>query len=798
MLSDCLKHCISAVALLLLGSQTVSAQTSVPASSYIFPAGGQRGQTVDFMVGGLFLLDDPWFEMLGTGVDSAARLHTGKTVWFEGPMLTGQRAREPDEYPRDHQGIVSIAADAPAGIRPWRVWTSQGATAARVFVIGEFPEVVEQEIDGDPVPQHVTLPVTVNGRVFPRSDLDIWTFEAKRGEIYTIELSAKSLLSPLDARIALFTDGQEIADDIGTHSRDPVIQFEAQYDGRHQVHVHDVGYAGGQAFVYRLTLRHGRRTTWIYPYGGRRAASTQFEIGLRPVDLQGEPQTTFMTLDLSADERNFLRLPLSIDGRTTEPVRLEISDLPERLEVEPNDVPTEAMPLTAPVVLNGRIDSPGDIDVWPVVAQAGRTLELRLTAGRHGSPLQPDLAVVDTDGTILAPTPEQPIRENTSSADRSIMFEPAQDGICMVRVQDRFPSRGGPDFGYRLQVGSAAPGFRLEFDSDALTTVRGSQGSLPVRVERFGGLTGPIQISVSGVPSDTELGGLLIPADKDEISVTFKPSATAPIGGHRIQLRGTHTNGDDSVTCVATRTLTAADAPVDSVLFSVAVATPFKFRNRGPYYARAHAGTVYRHPFTVERGEYNGPITVRVADRQRRHLQGVRDVGEFVIPAGVDDFEFPFFLPPWMSRDRLGRCLVMGIGELVDEKGNRHQVAYTDGEQAQAPINVKAGRLSIFGKQTSLYVQSESVSEIAFELQRDANLKLPATVELIVPEHIRGLDAPAITLMSESRRGALPVHVSRHAGPFNMPLTLRATVMENGDPVVAECPLTFVGAPFRD
>ena len=98
MLSDRLNQRILTVALLLMGTQVATAQTSVPASSYIFPAGGQRGQTVDFMVGGLFLLDDPSFEMLGTGVDSAARLHTGKTVWFEGPILTGQRAQEPDEY----------------------------------------------------------------------------------------------------------------------------------------------------------------------------------------------------------------------------------------------------------------------------------------------------------------------------------------------------------------------------------------------------------------------------------------------------------------------------------------------------------------------------------------------------------------------------------------------------------------------------------------------------------------------------------------------------------------------------
>ena len=791
MLFDCLKNCGSAFVLLMISLQPANAQTSQPAASYIFPAGCQRGQSAEFKVGGLFLLDDPWFEMLGSGVDAEPRLRTGETVWFEGPMLTGQRAQEPDEYPRDHQGVLSIDASAALGVRPWRVWTSQGATPARVFVVGDIPEVVEQEIDGDPIPVDVTLPVTVNGRIFPRTDVDIWTFEAKRGEIYTIELSAKSLLSPLDARIVLRAGEQEIVDDIGMSSADPIIQFQAKNDGRHEVHVHDVGYAGGQAFVYRLTLRQGLRTAWIYPFGGLRGASTRFEVGLRPTGLQARPQKAFVTLELSAGEEDSVRRSLSIGGRDTEPVRLEISDVPEHLEDEPNNLPDERVPLGAPMMLNGRIDYPGDVDIWTVAGVADQWLELRLNAGRFGSRLLPDLSVIDADGAVVAPTELHPVR-NSPTADQILAFRPTQDGIYRLRVRDRFSSRGGPDFGYRLQVGSAVPGFHLYFENDALTAVRGSQVSLPLRVERFGGLTGPIEINVTGLPADTELGELLIPADKDEFAVTLKLSASARVGGHRIQLCGTYRNSEHAVTQVALKSPAGSDALVDSVLLSVSVATPFTFKNRGPYYARAHAGTIYRHPFSVERGDYDGPITVRVADRQRRHLQGVRDAGEFIVPAGVERFEFPFFLPPWMSRDRLGRCLIMGVGEVVDEDGNRHQVAYTDGEQAQAPINVKAGRLSVVTGQTSLYVRAESVTRIEFELQRDENLKLPAKVELVVPPHIRGLDAPAVVVRADERRGSVPVYVGPQFGPFNMPLTLRATVMEHGDPVVAESAVTFV------
>ena len=51
--------------------------------------------------------------------------------------------------------------------------TAAVARGARAkFIVGDLPEVVEDEVDGDQIPQQVTLPVTVNGRIFPRADVD--------------------------------------------------------------------------------------------------------------------------------------------------------------------------------------------------------------------------------------------------------------------------------------------------------------------------------------------------------------------------------------------------------------------------------------------------------------------------------------------------------------------------------------------------------------------------------------------------------------------------------------------------
>ncbi len=71
-----------------------------------------------------------------------------------------------ESYPQDFAGTVHVDTAAPLGTRYWRVSTSQGTTPLKKFVVGELPEIVEDEIDGEPIPTAVSLPVTINGRIF--------------------------------------------------------------------------------------------------------------------------------------------------------------------------------------------------------------------------------------------------------------------------------------------------------------------------------------------------------------------------------------------------------------------------------------------------------------------------------------------------------------------------------------------------------------------------------------------------------------------------------------------------------
>ena len=89
-------------------------------------------------------------------------------------------------------------------------------------------------------------------------------------------------------------------------------------------------------------------------------------------------------------------------------------------------------------------------------------------AARLGSPLLGVLTIADTAGNELAKA-----EAGTGSAvDPSLRFAAPADGLYFATVQDRFRSRGGPDFAYRLRMARPEHGFDLSFQTLGVTVRR--------------------------------------------------------------------------------------------------------------------------------------------------------------------------------------------------------------------------------------------------------------------------------------------------------------------------------------
>lgn len=732
-----------------------TANANPPVASYVYPAGAQRGAKVNVKVGGLFLHEKCGFEMHGPGVTAPAFLTRTKTVWFEGPLLPIPDSQRQEDYPKDMLGQIAIAADAPLELRSWRLWTSQGATASMKFIIGDLPEMLEDEIDGDPIAVRVKTPVTINGRIFPREDVDIYSIQAKKGGAFRCEVNAARLGSPLDARLEVRdANGKRIAESESSNG-DPVLTFTAPADGEYFVRIDDVRGQGGQAFVYRLTIQTAPLVERIFPLGGQRGMSVDFEITKHGAQAK-------MTFAIPKDATT------SYSARELQAghIALDIDDLAEFVHA--------AKHVTFPAVLNGRVEKPGQVDEWKWLGKKGESWEFELRAARLGSRLDGIVTITDGQGKPLT-------RAESTAADCVERVTVPADGEYIVKVQDRFASRGGPEFAYRLRVvPPAPPDFRLTLASDAVTLPRKGQAKLKVNIDRLSGFKEPIQLDVKGLPSHVSVPAVVVQPNQASVDLNFKADEQAKIDIARLTVVGKSKDAE--------RTASFQANPAN-VLLAVAMPTPFVIK--GEYdMGFAPRGAVHKRKYKIERNGYEGPIAVSLADRQARHLQGV-EATSITVPAGVSEFTYSAFLPPWMETGRTCRVCVQGVGVIKEPDGSEHRVCFSSVNQNEQLVAVVGpGMLALEAERTSFRAEPGKQFSIGFKVQRGQGIEGPVTLELITPQHQRGLSSTKATLDAKQDRGQVNVTCAdKLMGPFNMPVILRATLMRGGEPIVAEVKL---------
>lgn len=710
----------------LCGLSGEYASANPPTAAYVFPAGAQRGTSVEVRVGGLFLHDKPAFEVSGPGVTASPHLAPAKRVWFEGPVLPLPESQRQEDYPADVQGKIALAKDAPLGSRRVRVFTSQGGAGGPVFVVGDLPEVVEKEIDGDPLPKPITLPVVANGRIFPREDIDIWEFDAEAGKTYTAFVHCTSINSPLVPKLDV-TDakGNVVAEQmryacVGT---DGSVKFTPTTAGKYRVRITDANTLGGQAFVYRLTVTAAHVPDY------------QFPLKVKPDGLKD----------------------ITVGGAVG--------------------------PFDAPVALNGFVQTPGAVNEWKLALKKGAAYTFDLHAKRHESPLCAVVRVLDATGKELAKA------EASETADPApLSFTAPADGVYTVNVSEKFRRPVGPNFVYRLRVLDAAekaePGVKLAVLNDVFTVPRGGNIKVKVTAERLGGFKGPIILCAENLPKGVTAVPVAIAANQTSADLTLTATADALIGSAPLRVTGIGVTG--------TRDLylgSAASKDEPDLRLAVAFPTPFKIVDQY-IMTSAPRGETYYRKYKIDRGGFDGPIQIQLADKQARHLQGVTGP-VLTLKPGETEFAYPAFLPPWMELGRTCRVCVMATAKVKDADGREHTVSFSSQEQNQQMIVVVTpGRLDLSMEKTSIRAAGEV--RVAVKVSRSKNLSGPATVEVVLPEHIKGVTAAKLVVPADKSDAELVLTFAPDAGPFNVPLVLKATITTPTGPVTAEAKLDAV------
>jgi hypothetical protein len=567
----------------LFPAQVCLAQAA-PSVACVFPAGGQRGDTVEVTVIGGGLLGASDVYVSGSGV-SAKIVGEEQTGAAPKPAPRGGAGDVKPPKPWNNLQVANhrvrlaleIDPDAALGPRDVRLVTPGGLTPRIRFLVDQLPEIVVTQPNDSPeeavgIP---ALPVVANGQLYSgwigsiairgTPDRAFFRFPAKAGQTLVCQVQARELIPFIDQAVPGFLDAcVSLRDGNGARLRyvddfrfspDPVLLYSVERDGDYQLEVRDVIYRSHHDFIYRMRLGELPYLTHVYPLGGRRGTEVQLE--LYGVNLPADR----LTVKIPADGPDVQDVQVERDGLLSNTLPLAVDDLPEIHEAEPNDESPAAQIVSLPVVINGRVAAPGDADWFAFQAEAGQTLSFEVQARRLGSPLDSLLTLWDAEGRVLArhddPAPQAVPNaqgtgvENDSGAtihprdallmhraDSLILHTFAVSGRHVVSVGD-VAEHGGPEYAYRLRIAPAEKDFALRVATDAASVVAGDSASVTVSLLRKAGFDGPVRVEAHDLPTGFTAAPALIAAGQTTGQLTISVPAGAAPGRYAPSFLGT-------------------------------------------------------------------------------------------------------------------------------------------------------------------------------------------------------------------------------------------------------------------
>lgn len=564
----------SVVVLVASASLAAAQQQNTPHVGYVYPAGGQQGTTVQAKIGGRYLDGVTNALVSGRGIrvevvghdkpltqreitdlrEKAAEMQKAATTPAARKEIADIRMRVGESLRRNaNQGLaeivtlaVTIDADAQPGPRQFRLETALGLSNPLVFSVGQVPEFQEKEEKNAKSDSElpITLPATVNGRIVPGDvdraqfplrqapqympgDVDRYRFTARKGQDLVCIVSARDLMPYLadavpgwfQATLTLLdASGREVAYEDGFRFQpDPVLRVRVPADGEYVLEIKDALYRGREDFVYRIAVGELPYITSIFPLGGSAGAKTV-------VSVNGwNLQANRVTMDTTGAEPGFYSLTAGGGNLASNRVPFAVDTLPELPEREPNSVSKHAQRVTLPVIVNGRIQEPGDLDVYSFQGRAGDQVVAEVRARRLGSPLDSSLELMDALGRRVAFNDDHEDKGAgllTHHADSYLATTLPADGTYLVRIGDT-QRQGGPEFGYRLRIGPPRPDFELRVAPAEINAGAGTSVPVTVYALRRDGFDGDITLALKDASDGFMLSGGVIPAGQAQVRVTL-------------------------------------------------------------------------------------------------------------------------------------------------------------------------------------------------------------------------------------------------------------------------------------
>ena len=490
----------------------------------LFPVSVQRGRVLEMEVRGKEL-GKCYGVWIGTGGLS------GEVTRIEGmQFLEKKNLRAPKLWVQGQRVSlkVQVESEAPLGKHELRLVTPSGVSNALGLIVVDEPVSLEapQAHSRPAQAQPLGVPTLLNGKLSRNGEVDFYSFKASRGDKLVIHALSNTTVTKFDGvRLTLYKEGGSWFDperpDRLLFSPQSRITYRCRDSGRYLVEVNSSLGVGGPDFFYQLRVGTTEQA------GGPREP----EVVLTPPSALAEIQQPFRRrldpsrLDwlqartVSADKAQENGGPQVTPGAGSTGGASSSGISPERApsappsgtgflqEMEPNDRPEQAASILLPRLLEGAIQSPGDVDWFRFEVEAGTRLALELETPEAAPPgFNPRVAVLDAAGQELLSNYFRKIAGDGDDWVRLIqaktLYTFDRAGLYRLQVRDITPRSGEPAFRYRLLMRPQVPHVgRIESTPEVVNLRPGHAQKVTIVSDQEEGFGGEIVFSADGLPS---------------------------------------------------------------------------------------------------------------------------------------------------------------------------------------------------------------------------------------------------------------------------------------------------------
>jgi hypothetical protein len=724
----------------------------------IFPAGGRAGTKVEMVLegSGLEAADAVWSSLPGV---QARRLAAGR---FE---LTLPDNALPGSY--------DLRAVGPAGITNPRAW-----------VVGRQTESLEvQPNDKAEQAQPVSLETVVHGRIEKGGDVDWYRLPLTAGQRVLVEAWADRIDSPLRAVVEIRDpQGRAVPGAWVGPRLDPLVDFTARESGDYLLQVHDLAFAGGASYVYRLLVTSQPQVERVIPPVVSRSGMTP----LRRMGRNGPGDAPTVPFDPGQADRGALGLRLlpsqataslvaARDERGEGPWPVSVVDLPVTEVERQHRTPDLALPVEIPGAWWGQIPD-GDEQVWfSLKARQGEVFWLEAFGDRLGAPVDLDLVVVTAEGdrelAHFADEVENPggYRLPLSHSDPCGRWVAPADGRYLVGLRnvvgglDRDPRRI-----WWLSIQRDLPDFDLVAISRrmgqpaGLSISRGGREWLDVFAIRRRGHQRPIRLEVGGLPAGVDAAAVVLgpAADRAPVVLSVDPNASPSLAA--LTITGTEMGSPSPLRRTAqAATMISAGQPLPSGRLTTDL--PVLIQEAATLVRVSATGS---HETVFQEGALD--ISVQV-DRTNPRLSRPVNLSLVGLPRGVASEVAT--IPAGQSQGWISLQIPSGLPEGMYSLAVQAETeALPVNASADAPpvsvltisnpvtFEVQTSRISLgVDPRAPVRIGRGKVVQVTFFAERRHGFIGKTHVELVAPGGVVGLRGRGVTLVGQSDSGVIQI-----------------------------------------